>query len=147
MSDEKTANINETTNDWFLQFLVDRVNGTTVEIGITLQIGGLLVSGILVGGDKYFEGFGEDIAAAKSDDKESAETHRTAFAKLGERYKQHPEAEGTEQNRPLPLFIHLKNAKFYSPGEKPIPANGGVWWRGRISEVSAFILGVLETAE
>jgi hypothetical protein len=145
MSDE-TAIASPATNDWFLQFLVDRVNGTTTEIGITLQVGGLLVSGTLVGGDKYFEGFGEDVAAAKADDKENAETHRAAFAKLGEQYKR-PEGEGTKQNQAPPLYIHLKNAKFYSPGAKPIPGNKGVWWRGRISEVSAFILGVLETAE
>ena len=65
--------------DGFLQFLVNRVNGTTVEIAITLQVSGLLVSGTLVTGDKYFEHFGEEIAAAKADDKENAESHRAVF--------------------------------------------------------------------
>src|SRR5918993_1449756 len=99
MRDEKTATLSQATNDWFLQFLVDRVNGTTTEIGITLQVGGLLVSGMLVSGDKY---------------------------------KQRPESESTKESEGPPFYIHLKNAKFYSPGASPIPANG-VWWRGRIS--------------
>jgi hypothetical protein len=44
-----------------------------------------------------------------------------------------------------PNYIHLKEAKFFLPSGagKPIPANQGVWWRGRLSEVSGFILGSL----
>lgn len=124
--------------DGFLQFLVNRVNGTTVEIAITLQVSGLLVSGTLVTGDKYFEHFGEEIAVAKADDKENAESHGAVFAKLGEQYN----GEGTREK-----YIHLKNAKFHSPGANPVPTNSEVWWRGRISEVSAFFLGVLGNAE
>jgi hypothetical protein len=143
LSEDESRALNE-DKDWFLQSLVDSVNGTTAEIGLTLQVSGLLVSGTLVSGDRYFEGFAEAVAAAKADDKESAETHRAAFAKYGEQYKQRPEDEGI---KPRPLYIHLKDARFYTPGAKPLPGNKGVWWRGRISEVSAFILGVLEIAE
>lgn len=80
MSEDETR-IPDEGKDWFLQLLVDAVNGTTSEIGLTLQVSGLLVSGTLVSGDKYFEGFAEALAAAKADDKEDAERHRAAFAK------------------------------------------------------------------
>ena len=50
--------------DWLLQSLVNMANVSELEIGITLQVSGLLVSGILVGGKKYFEGFAEDFAGA-----------------------------------------------------------------------------------
>jgi hypothetical protein len=137
MSQEDTRAVDE-DKDGFLQFLVNRVNGTTVEIAITLHVQGLLVSGTLVSGDIYFEHFGEQIAAAKADDKETAESHRAAFAKLAEQYN----GEGTQEK-----YIHLKNARFHSPGANPVPTNSEVWWRGRISEVSAFFLGVLGSAE
>lgn len=45
-------------NDWFLQFLVSIVNKSDASFPITLFVGGLLVSGQLVGGKKFFEGFG-----------------------------------------------------------------------------------------
>ena len=145
MSEDETR-IPDEGKDWFLQLLVDAVNGTTSEVGLTIQVSGLLVSGTLVSGEKYFEGFAEALAAAQADDKESAEKHRAAFAKYGEQYKR-SEGNGSEEKKALPLYIHLKDARFYTPGTKPIPGNKGVWWRGRISEVSGFILGVLDIAE
>jgi hypothetical protein len=42
--------------DHFLRFLVTIVDKADVEVGVTLNVGGLLVSGLLVGYDKYAEG-------------------------------------------------------------------------------------------
>ncbi|MBP0716154.1 hypothetical protein J8I33_22850 [Burkholderia sp. AcTa6-5] len=44
---------------------------------------------------------------------------------------------------PPPQYIHIKGARFFSNSGNPIPGNGGVWWRGRISEVDGFCLGEL----
>jgi hypothetical protein len=41
--------------DWLLQHLVALVTDGPLEMGITLQVGGLLVSGKLVSGARYFE--------------------------------------------------------------------------------------------
>jgi hypothetical protein len=51
--------------DWFLQVLINFVNNPgnpDLEIGITVLSRGYLVSGYLVNGAKYFEGFASDFA-------------------------------------------------------------------------------------
>ena len=42
--------------DHFLRVLVTVMDNTDFEVGVTLNVGGLLVSGLLVGYDKYIEG-------------------------------------------------------------------------------------------
>jgi hypothetical protein len=74
--------------DWFLQKLVNMANYGGFEFGITLQIGGFLVSGVLVGGAKYFDGFAADFASGV-DPKHHQITKqlKQGFAELGEFYK------------------------------------------------------------
>ncbi|MDX1319990.1 MAG: hypothetical protein R3207_07420, partial [Oceanospirillum sp.] len=50
-------NMMSQNKDWFLENLVNTVNGSDIEIGITLQMDGFLVSGYIVNGRKYFDGF------------------------------------------------------------------------------------------
>jgi hypothetical protein len=124
--------------DWFLQILVNIVNTSDTEIGVTLQVGGFLVSGRLVGGAKYFDGFAADFANSLRGDQESTEYIRSAFSSYGEQLY-----STTGETDAGPLYIHVKEARFFNTSGKPIPANRGVWWRGRLSEVSGFILGSL----
>ncbi|MCF8178110.1 MAG: hypothetical protein K9J74_06345 [Sulfuritalea sp.] len=129
-------------HDWFLQSLVNMANSSSLEIGVTLQVGGLLVSGLLVGGKAYFEGFAEDFSSAFANDPAVSESVRNSFAKYGEIYK---EEEGSTP--PPPQYIHLRNTRFFNTSGNPIPENKGVWWRGRISEVGGFTLGSLVKEE
>jgi hypothetical protein len=129
--------------DWFLQALVDMANGSDTEFPVTLNVGGMLVSGTLVGGHKYFEGFAKDFFSGWSEStRESAGTLEKWFAELGEIYTADKKADG---GNPLASirFIHLKNARFFQPGVAPIPTNRGVWWRGRLEAVEGFVLGTL----
>jgi hypothetical protein len=138
--------------DWFLQSLVNMVNNSTLEIGITLQVSGMLVSGSLVSGKSYFEGFASDFAspftdpeiAASIKDPEIAASIKESFASYGEVYKT---AADDTARRPLPQFIHIKGARFFNTSGNPIPGNMGVWWRGRICEVGGFSLGSLKAEE
>lgn len=137
MTDEKKPIVENA--DWFLQGFVDMVNGKDFTIGLTLNVGGFLVSGQVVSGHKYFEGFAEEFSNI-FEDKEVAETVKESYSKYGEIYTKE---QDTKENRPMPQYIHLQNAKFYNTNGKPIPNNRGVWWRGRLSEVSGFMLGML----
>jgi hypothetical protein len=129
--------------DWFLQVLVDLANNKGVTFSITLLTHGLLVSGTLVGGAKYFEGFGNEFASGFSD-AESADAVRASFAQYGDIYARKDDDSPTSGENPM--YIHLMDARFFNPGGRPIPGNRGVWWRGRLSEVSGFMVGVLEPA-
>ena len=139
MSDEneimKVVQIDD--NDWFLQRLVHIVNSGNISFGITLNVGGFLVSGTLTGGKEYFEGVASDFAGTVSDTEE-AEKIRALFAKPGELYS-------SKENQPSPSYVHIKDARFFNTNGNPIPGNRGVWWRGRLSEVDGFSLGSLSS--
>jgi hypothetical protein len=122
--------------DWFLQALVNIANAGDVEIGMTLLVGGFLVSGKMIGGARYFEGFANDFAGGFPDHA-VAEDIRKSFSEYGEIYKT------DAGNPPVPAYVHLMEARFFNTAGNPIPGNRGVWWRGRLSEVSGFMLGTL----
>ena len=141
-NNDATSVVRIDDKDWFLQRLVNIVNSGGVDFGITLNVGGFLVSGNLIGGKEYFEGCSADFASALVSD-ESAEIAKKTIvefiASTGDIY-----TSDKDENRQIPpSYVHLKNAKFYNTNGNPIPSNRGVWWRGRISEVSGFALGAL----
>ena len=129
----------EIETDWFLQYLVDLTNQGAITCGITLNIGGFLISGILVSGKDYFEGFAEEISSGYRDEK-IVESLRKAFGSFAKKYDR---IENPEEKRPFPHYIHLKEARFFNTSGNPLPGNRAVWWRGRISQVQGFILGLL----
>jgi hypothetical protein len=135
--------VRSTDTDWFLQSLVSMVNNSSMEFGITLLVDGMLVSGNLVGGKAYFEGFGADFATPFKDP-EVVKQLKDSFGSYGEIYDANPD---DDKEPPPPTFIHLKETRFFTPSGTPIPANKGVWWRGRISAIGGFNLGHLRPEE
>jgi hypothetical protein len=129
---------NAPKKDWFLQFLVNLANRNQFELGITLNVGGFLIAGTLVGVKQYFAEFGADFAAS-FDAGKSPEDIRTFFKKIGDECACVSHKEQTES----PSYIHLKDARLFNTQGKPMQESGGVWWRGRISEVQGFIPGNL----
>ncbi|CAG4905899.1 gas vesicle accessory protein GvpU [Paraburkholderia saeva] len=130
-------------NDWFLRSLVSMVNSSDTTFGITLNVSGMLISGQLVGGKQYFEGFAATFAGAIQDPSE-ADSIREGFASHGSVYVN---TDGTyKQDMEAPSYVHLKNCRYFHPSGNPIPGNGGVWWRGRIREVGGFALGELSSS-
>jgi hypothetical protein len=123
--------------DWLLQTLVSSVNAEDdFELSITLQTGGLLVSGTLISGRRYF------VALAKvfTESGKPGEDYKS-ISKLGDIYA--PKTGSTEK----PSFIHLKQAQFFGPGTMPTPSSEGVLWRGRICDVAGFFLGTISTGD
>jgi len=145
---------NKAELDWFLQSVVDMANYGTAEIGVTLCVGGLIISGKLVGGDKYFAGVAEEWkeGMAKGGSKD-ADEWREIISRYGDIYRKPRDkmlAAYKEGREPEPVsdanqphFVHLKGARIFFPGERPIPSNTGVWWRGRLEAVDGFSLGEL----
>lgn len=123
--------------DHFLQSLVSLAN-TGIEMDITLTVGGFLVSGVLVSGKRFFD---EKLAGSTiggNVDESLADTFRNYFRSFGKIYD-----EAQTEDLPLPSFIHLRDARFFHNSGTPIPSNGGVWWRGRISQIQGFHLARL----
>jgi len=138
--------------DWLLQKWVDVVNTSGVSVSITLSVGGILVSGQLIGGKEYFEllrkwvedGFAPHVRSCFA-------TLYDAIEELGTIYD-HGFVEPTEvfrlsersrePDRDPPVHIHLKDARFLVGGSTPI--GGSVLWRGRLGSVDGFCFGILE---
>ncbi|WP_183005939.1 gas vesicle accessory protein GvpU [Achromobacter sp. UMC71] len=129
--------------DVFLQFLVNLVNngGQLQSIGVTLQMGGMLVSGSIVSGAEYFDRFAESFADSLSDmDATARLSVRHSLAELGDVFRLPQPAE------PLPNYIHLADALFFTADGTPI-AGQPTLWRGRSSAVDGFILGQLQAEQ
>ena len=130
--DSDTDEARAPKQDAFLQALLGIVESAPISFDLTLQVAGLLVSGRLVSTKDYFEAFGRSFSEALPEELASTrQSFEEMFAKTGE----------------LPSrrdFIHLKDARVFHPGGKPIPGNRGVPWRGRTSKVDAFWLGTLQ---
>jgi hypothetical protein len=87
--------------DWLLQILISVTNSTGIPCPITLNVGGILVSGELVSGLQYFEEFAQKMGSAvKESEREEIEA---MFREMGQSFyakEKSPEAP------PPPLFIY-----------------------------------------
>lgn len=126
------------SRDWFLQFLVNLANKNRFELDITLTVGGILISGTLVGVRQYFDDLSAYFASPFDSGKNSEEIQQT-FKKIGDQCTCVSSSEQTE----TPSYIHLKNAVFFDAPGKRVSSDAGIWWRGRISEVQGFAPGKL----
>jgi hypothetical protein len=97
----------------------------------------------MVGGKAYFEAIGQQVVSGFAENEALANQMRKMFATFESAYPGDP----GERERPVPQFVHLQNARFYSTDGTPVPSNAGVWWRGRISEISAIVIGILGVGE
>lgn len=123
--------------DWYLRSLVEIVNKSQMEVGITLVVSGLIVTGTMISGKTYFEKFASDISGAmeKAFGPSGIDAIRESFAAPSKMYGHSSEVPVTP-----PGFIHLKDARFFISPNVGIP-NSGSLWRGRLSQVSGFTLG------
>lgn len=127
--------------DWFLQFFVKMVNGSSTEIPVTLLIGGAILSGSLVSGHRYFDEIGAGFVEALTD-----KVPTDAIETFDGFMKKNSEVYTTEEGRETagePTFIHLREARYFHQSGAPIPSNQGIWWRGRISEIDGWSFGGL----
>lgn len=134
-----SADMNPALPDWHLQELVSFVNGGDLEFPITLFVGGLVVSGQLTSGHKYFEGLGEQLTQFMGGPSENTDKAVKYFTSARDIYTQMNE-EGVEISPPQ--YIHLREARIFTPGQQPIPTEG-TWWRGRLACVDGFHFGSL----
>jgi hypothetical protein len=128
--------------DWFLAELVRRANEGGLSVGVTLCVGGTLVSGSLIGGRAYFESIAESAAGAPRDSVEAARARaflRSPAALYAAASDEPPEPD----DEPL-AYIHLARARFLAANGRPIPGKTGLLWRGRLGAVDGFVLGAVD---
>ena len=149
MSETEESNIQpgepERDIDWALEILVKAANtDDTFSPAVVLSVGGAMVGGRLIGGRQFFDGLMAEIKVARGEREEGG---RTLFELFRQGYGEPPKSdeEAAEQLKAPVSFVHLKDARYFAAGQKPIPANRGVYWRGKLSAVDAFFFGSLDT--
>ncbi|MCH1930609.1 hypothetical protein [Shewanella acanthi] len=100
-----------------------------IETGITLLVDGFLVSGFIISKDKFME---NNFITSSID--EGIRDY------LSKNQKNEPLDNG-ERN-----FIHLRDAKYYAPGQPPIPENEAIFCRIALEKISGFNLGILQSS-
>jgi hypothetical protein len=127
--------------DWLIEKLVAMLNSgaTDTALGMTLNVGGLIVSGSVIGGREYFTKFGDNMAQGMSD--ESQAQVADFFGAEKDWYG----PEGTMLDSPS--FLHMRDARFFSSAGNPIPGNQGLLWRTRIAAIDAFSMGTLAVSK
>lgn len=130
--------------DCLLQSLVEIVNSESANIPITLSIGGLLISGDMIGGKIYFNEFARQFKDGFRDiSSETASTIEETFKRLGDVYDPIQKESQGSAAMPKPYMIHLKDAQIYQSGASLPPSEKRVLWRGRLESVDGFSLGKL----
>lgn len=128
--------------DWFLSTLNNIVNNNPLTIGITLVTQGFIISGHLTGGKEYFDAVADEFARMLTNSFTVEKSiHELAESVYG--------IDNTETKKgPLSTdYIHIKNARFYSSASSAVLPETSVWWRGRLSEISGFSIGVINETE
>jgi hypothetical protein len=142
MAEAQSRNTISGSVDSFLQSLVSIVNDELASIPITLSVGGLLISGAMIGGKTYFDEFARQFKDGfRNISSETSSTIEEAFKGLGDVYDPiQKESQGSAAIS-KPHLIHLKDAQIYLSGAGPALSEKGVLWRGRLDAVDGFSLG------
>ncbi|WP_301181601.1 gas vesicle accessory protein GvpU [Thalassolituus sp. UBA3500] len=128
----------EVRPDPVLQQFVDMANTMKMSMGITLNIGGSAITGTLIGKDEYFETLGAQVKGAL--ERMSGKPFEgTPFSSKGDTDEGESDHDFLETR-----FIHLKGAQIMDVAGNRLPSEDGILWRGRLSEITGFILGSFE---
>jgi hypothetical protein len=124
------------TDDAVLLMFLSLVEEEGIEVAITLNVGGAVVSGTLIGASAYYEGIKE--SSKDIQDSTMSKIITKKFTDLNEGYlKQKQEQDNKEDKENTATFIHLKQARYLGISGQPT-TNSVNWWRGKISSVDGF---------
>ncbi|WP_271973270.1 hypothetical protein [Falsirhodobacter sp. 20TX0035] len=118
---------------WFLRDLV-RLANDGLGLSVTLCVDGSVVTGILMAGADYFDHLSRTYAAASREEDDLADNLR----KLMDVYKAVYVDGKAPVSRGRPQYIHLKAARYLGV----VSPRTDLVWRGRLSSVSGFSLGL-----
>lgn len=127
--------------DWMLRQLI-LLAEFGVQQGITLSVSGGIVTGTLIGGEKYMELVMDHTSKVKmlgDPDGNIRKAILSSYEQFSTIYKK-PEGAGDDYQRPPRGYIHLKDARYLFE-KSTVPSSGGFLWRGKIKDVSGFSIG------
>lgn len=123
-----------------LKIFAEIVNPTdSSEIGLTLNVHGTIVSGLMIGIKRYYEEVGKTfVDGINSGSPEEASRVKEEFTMLFDSLKLPPTEKELEEGLQF-NHIYLKNPKIYGTRVFSPP-----FWIGKIESVDGFFLGILQ---
>lgn len=115
----------------------------TAEIGLTLHVGGCVVSGMLISMAQFYRLLVKDFTDMNRLTEHSDRDVAASFAKfysfpLENAEKALDEYRESQKLPPLPRHIHLRYAQTLIPGGQPVTQ---ALWRGRLAGVDGWSIG------
>lgn len=132
------------SHDMVLEGLIFSANAEGQEYGLTLTVGGTVVSGVLTADAEFLRFLadeiteGQDQADAQALRNDLEQTARRTEEKLRQILSQPPRDGG----RPIPVMpaIHLRDATVWLPGGQSVQVP---YWRGRVQAIDGWFLGII----
>lgn len=119
--------------DTMLAIFVDLANRNGEGVGVTLTVGGSLISGTIVGRVQWIDGimerYGEQVSGFRA--------FREVWTEQVERF------DSDEPMAAYESIIHVKDARWWGGDpDSPLPTEGA-FWRGRLDQIQGWSLGTL----
>jgi hypothetical protein len=125
--------------DMVLQDLVGIVNRfPPSSFGVTFVAGGTVITGDLISAQEYFERYGQMWRQVLNSAPDVAKKIGDDWTALGARHTEQATGNPTGPYN----FAHLRNARVLMASGL-YPTSTGLLWRGRISQITGFSIGVL----
>ena len=113
---------------------------SNIRVGVTIVISGAIVTGTVISGKEYFESLARSIASATIQG--DTDTLRMMSDIWGGFSREYERPDGVEGWTPPFDYIYLREARYYAPGQTPLPDTGdGMLWRGKVADVSGVSVG------
>jgi hypothetical protein len=128
--------------DPMLRALAEVAERSPLELGVTLNVKGLIITGFIISQSTYFDSLinGLESVSQEHEVKESLQEFLSGLKeKLAPKKTDHNSSD-------YPKFIHLRNVKIYPSEGKGMPTYGDALWRGLIDSVDGFSLGEMVPA-
>lgn len=128
-------------SNWFLPNFMAVTNRVGLRPTVTLNVGGLLISGELIDAQTYFS----DLSTVTNEELKDvlSQDALNQLDALFEAFRERAEHPGNAPGQSAshePRHLYLRNARVYQPGGSSAPAAGGVSWRVRLDAVDGFSL-------
>jgi len=128
--------ITTNTSDHFLEMIVASVNSENAELPITLLVDGMLLTGKLISGTKYFEYYQTLFPLTGKGPVEIGDTAYTQEIRVKAETERFAALKGDVHAKST--YLHLRDATFHYSLDDDLTSRRGVIWRGMIEKVSGF---------
>jgi len=132
--EQRISPVDTNPKDFLLTQFVSTSNSTSLELGLTLNIGGTLITGTLVSGETYCEGVAQSFSNTGG---KVGEGLADAIRLFGKKVFGSESEDEDNDNDTGPDMIHLKNATVHQ-GQNKYHTQ---WWRGKLRSVDGFSFG------